>query len=242
MAEVGAVLVHGLLQRRLGVGRRARPARGRRACRARPSSCRLTSLEDDVAATVAELDRFGKPAVLVGHSYGGAVVTAAGEHPHVRHLLYLAAFALAEGESVSSALPDRDIPPTGLGEALRFSAEGQQVSVDPALAVEPVLRRRTRRRRGGRGRPASARPPVAVPRGARHHRLAISAVHLRRVRRRPHRAPRPAAGHGRARDRPAGVARRPHPHADPSRPGRRPDRRPGPVIASNGAPRRSRPA
>ena len=96
----------------------------------------LTGLEDDVAATVAALDAFGGPAVLVGHSYGGAVVTAAGAHPRVRHLLYLAAFALAEGESVGRALPERDIPPTGLGAALRFSADGQEVSVDPALAVD----------------------------------------------------------------------------------------------------------
>ena len=202
----------------------------------------ITSLEDDVAATVAVLDRFGKPAVLVGHSYGGAVVTAAGEHPQVRHLLYLAAFALAEGESVSRALPDRDIPPTGLGDALRFSADGQQVSVDPALAVDlfyadapavaaaaAVARLRPVHRSVFRGVPATI--------GWR-----ISPVHLRRVRRRPRRAPRPAAGHGRARDRPARVARRPLPCPDPSRRGRRPHHRPRPVIASNGAPRRSPPA
>src|SRR6185295_1887569 len=54
----------------------------------------------------------------------------------VTHLLYLAAFMLAEGESVSRALPDLGIPPTGLGEALRFSEDGQKVSVDPALAVD----------------------------------------------------------------------------------------------------------
>ena len=135
MAEVGAVLVHGLFNGAWawdGVRARLEAAGVPSAAVELP----MTSLEDDVAATVAELDRFGKPAVLVGHSYGGAVVTAAGKHPQVRHLLYLAAFALAEGESVSRALPDRGIPPTGLGEALRFSGEGQQVSVDPALAVD----------------------------------------------------------------------------------------------------------
>ena len=134
MAEVGAVLVHGLWH----------DAWAWDAVRARleavgvPSAAvelPLTGLEDDVAATIATLDRFGKPAVLVGHSYGGAVVTAAGGHPHVTQLLYLAAFQLAEGESVGRTLPDLDIPPTGLGEALRFSADGQQVSVDPALAT-----------------------------------------------------------------------------------------------------------
>ena len=96
MAEVGAVLVHGLWHGAWawdGVRARLEAAGVPSAAVELP----MTSLEDDVAATVAELDRFGKPAVLVGHSYGGAVVTAAGEHPHVRHLLYLAAFAAGRG-------------------------------------------------------------------------------------------------------------------------------------------------
>jgi pimeloyl-ACP methyl ester carboxylesterase len=134
MAEVGAVLVHGLWHGAWAWD----SVRARLEALGVPSAAvelPMTGLEDDVAATVAALDRFGKPAVLVGHSYGGAVVTAAGGHPLVRHLLYLAAFALAEGESVGRALPDRDIPATGLGEALRFSGDGQQVSVDPAVAV-----------------------------------------------------------------------------------------------------------
>ena len=134
MAEVGAVLVHGLWHG----GWAWDDVRARLDAAGVPSvavELPLTSLEDDVAATLATLDQFGGPAVLVGHSYGGAVVTAAGAHPHVRHLLYLAAFALAEGESVRRARPDLDIPPTGLGEALRFSADGMQVSVDPALAT-----------------------------------------------------------------------------------------------------------
>lgn len=134
MAEVGAVLVHGLWHG----GWTWDGVRARLDAAGVPSAAvelPLTSLEDDVAATLATLDQFGGPAVLVGHSYGGAVITAAGEHPQVRHLFYLAAFALAEGESVGRALPDLDLPPTGLGEALRFSADGQQVSVDPALAT-----------------------------------------------------------------------------------------------------------
>jgi pimeloyl-ACP methyl ester carboxylesterase len=134
VAAVGAVLVHGLWNG----GWAWDGVRARLDAAGVPSAAvelPLTGLEDDVAATLATLDQFGRPAVLVGHSYGGAVVTAAGEHPHVRHLLYLAAFALAEGESVGRALPDLDIPPTGLGNALRFSADGQQVSVDPALAA-----------------------------------------------------------------------------------------------------------
>ena len=184
----------------------------------------LTSIEDDVAATVAVLDRFGRPAVLVGHSYGGAVVTAAGAHPHVAHLLYLAAFQLAEGESVGRTLPERDIPPTGLGDALRFSGDGEQVSIDPALATglfyadapaiaaaAAVARLRPVARAVFRGVPATI--------GWRQH-----ALHLRRVPRRPGRAPRPAAGHGRARDHPPRVARRPLPCPHPPRRRRRPHR------------------
>jgi len=134
VAEVGAVLVHGLWHGSWAWD----GVRGRLESRGVPSAAvelPMTSLEDDVAATVATLDRFGKPAVLVGHSYGGAVVTAAGAHPHAAHLLYLAAFQLAEGESVSRTLPERDIPPTGLGAALRFSGDGDRVSIDPALAT-----------------------------------------------------------------------------------------------------------
>jgi pimeloyl-ACP methyl ester carboxylesterase len=134
VAEVGAVLVHGLWH-----GAWAWDAVRARLEDAGVSSAAVelpfTGLADDVTATRAALDRFGKPAVLVGHSYGGAVVTAAGDHPHVTHLLYLAAFQLAEGESVGRTLPEREIPPTGLGDALRFSADREQVCVDPALAT-----------------------------------------------------------------------------------------------------------
>src|ERR1700689_5465975 len=53
----------------------------------------LTSLADDVAATNRILDRQSGPAVLVGHSYGGAVITEAGNNAHVASLVYVAAFA-----------------------------------------------------------------------------------------------------------------------------------------------------
>ena len=52
-----------------------------------------TSLADDVAATNRVLDRQSGPAVLVGHSYGGAVITEAGNSAHVASLVYVAAFA-----------------------------------------------------------------------------------------------------------------------------------------------------
>ena len=61
----------------------------------------LTDLAADTRATLDALDDFDRPAVLVGHSYGGAVITGAGVHPRVRELLYVAAYQLDDGESVS---------------------------------------------------------------------------------------------------------------------------------------------
>lgn len=59
----------------------------------------LTSLEDDVNATKVVLDRQDGPAILVGHSWGGAVITEAGNHPKVAALVYVAAFQPDKGES-----------------------------------------------------------------------------------------------------------------------------------------------
>jgi pimeloyl-ACP methyl ester carboxylesterase len=59
----------------------------------------LTSLEDDVAATQVVLDNQDGPTVLVGHSWGGAVITEAGNHPKVAALVYVAAFQPDNGES-----------------------------------------------------------------------------------------------------------------------------------------------
>ena len=59
----------------------------------------LTSLEDDVLATHVALDRIGGPAILAGHSWGGAVITEAGNHPNVADLVYIAAFQPDNGES-----------------------------------------------------------------------------------------------------------------------------------------------
>src|SRR5438067_4633376 len=60
----------------------------------------LTSYDDDVKAATDALDGVDGPVVLCGHSYGGAVITAAGHHPAVTHLVYLTAFACDENESV----------------------------------------------------------------------------------------------------------------------------------------------
>ena len=68
------------------------------------------SLADDVAVTKRVVQAQNGPVVLVGHSYGGAIITEAGNDPKVAALTYIAAFAPDKGESVSSLIKD---PPPG---------------------------------------------------------------------------------------------------------------------------------
>jgi pimeloyl-ACP methyl ester carboxylesterase len=68
------------------------------------------SLEGDVAATTRIIDAQPEPVILVGHSYGGVVITAAGTDANVAALVYIAAFAPDKGESVSTLIAD---PPPG---------------------------------------------------------------------------------------------------------------------------------
>jgi len=69
-----------------------------------------TSLADDVAATKRVIAEQKGPVILVGHSYGGAVITEAGNDPSVEGLVYVTAFAPDRGESVASLIKD---PPPG---------------------------------------------------------------------------------------------------------------------------------
>src|SRR5690348_10974482 len=62
------------------------------------------SLESDVETTSSMLDLQDGPAILVGHSYGGAVITEAGTHSAVAGLVYIAAFAPDAGESVNTLI------------------------------------------------------------------------------------------------------------------------------------------
>jgi pimeloyl-ACP methyl ester carboxylesterase len=68
------------------------------------------SLADDVAVTKRALATQNGPAILVGHSYGGVVITEAGNDPKVAGLVYIAAFAPDKGESVAALIKD---PPPG---------------------------------------------------------------------------------------------------------------------------------
>ncbi|HYZ28012.1 MAG TPA: alpha/beta hydrolase [Thermoleophilaceae bacterium] len=62
------------------------------------------SLESDVETTHQVLDQQDGPAIIVGHSYGGAVITEAGRHENVAGLVYIAAFAPDAGESVNTLI------------------------------------------------------------------------------------------------------------------------------------------
>jgi pimeloyl-ACP methyl ester carboxylesterase len=74
-----------------------------------------TSLADDVAATKLAISQQSGPVILVGHSYGGVVITEAGTDPRVKGLVYIAAFAPDKGESVQTLIanpaPGAPVPP-----------------------------------------------------------------------------------------------------------------------------------
>jgi pimeloyl-ACP methyl ester carboxylesterase len=97
----------------------------------------LRGVVSDAAYTTSVIDQIDGPVVLVGHSYGGAVITLAGAHEKVAALVYVAAYALEEGESLG-ALQGR-FADSKLAGALRFAPfpiaggePGTDVSVDPA--------------------------------------------------------------------------------------------------------------
>jgi pimeloyl-ACP methyl ester carboxylesterase len=86
-----------------------------------------TSFAEDVKFANAMIDRQSGPVVLVGHSYGGAVITEAGNNPKVAALVYINAFALDTGES--SATIEKAVPPAGTG--IKATADGY-LYIDPA--------------------------------------------------------------------------------------------------------------
>src|SRR5262245_57325368 len=89
---------------------------------ANPAAGALPGLDDDVAATVAVIDSVAGPVVLCGHSYGGMVISEAGNHDAVRGLVYLAAFCFAEGQTVLEiAAVD---PPPPIADAVIFHDDG----------------------------------------------------------------------------------------------------------------------
>ncbi|MFD7872834.1 esterase/lipase family protein [Streptomyces sp. NPDC059766] len=134
------------------------------------------SLLGDAAYIASIVRRIPGPVVLVGHSYGGAVITVAGVEDNVQALVYLAGYALEEGESLGElqgGFPDSDLAP-----ALVFSPfpvegsdePGTDVTVDidkfPAIFaadVDPGLARTlavSQRPLAGAGRPPGGPPPA----------------------------------------------------------------------------------
>ncbi len=104
-----------------------------------------TSLADDVAVTRRAIAQQDGPVVLVGHSYGGAVITEAGTDPKVERLVYITAFAPDQGESVQTLIanppPGAPVPP-----------------ILPAAGRLPVSRPRQVRRRVRRPMLLPAKP------------------------------------------------------------------------------------
>lgn len=129
----------------------------------------LTDLEQDAAVVTSVLDSCDGPVTLLGHSYGGSVITVAGAHPKVERLVYLCALAPEVGEPASGG-------PVEIGAdflaAMRVSDDGVTF-VDPALApqvfypdVDPV----TARRFAQFLRPGNTGGAVTVPTAAWHDR------------------------------------------------------------------------
>jgi pimeloyl-ACP methyl ester carboxylesterase len=94
-------------------------------------------LHTDASAVAAEMSRHAS-VVLVGHSYGGAVITEAGTHPSVRHLVFLAAFPLRRDESCAHAAIEEstaidDTGRTSLGSGFITHPDGS-VTLTPTVA------------------------------------------------------------------------------------------------------------
>jgi pimeloyl-ACP methyl ester carboxylesterase len=84
----------------------------------------LTSLADDVAAARRAIDMMDGPVLMVGHSWGGVVITEAGNDPKVAGLLYVAALAPGDGQSVADAV--QGTPPAPGNAEYRVDASGFQ--------------------------------------------------------------------------------------------------------------------
>ncbi len=104
------------------------------------------TLQDDVAVTVRAIAAARHPVVLVGHSYGGAVITEAGAHPKVEALAYIAAFVPDAGESVG--LLNEAPAEEGESKAPVVAPQDGFLTVDPeafpdafAADIDPLLAR-----------------------------------------------------------------------------------------------------
>jgi pimeloyl-ACP methyl ester carboxylesterase len=99
----------------------------------------FTDLHGDADRVRAVLDSIEGDVVLVGHSYGGAVVTEAGVHPSVRRVVYLAAFCLEEGESCAYTLADDSEAQAISHEGRPNMATGFQFADDGTIVLTPEI-------------------------------------------------------------------------------------------------------
>lgn len=88
----------------------------------------LSSLAADVDATNRVIDQVGGSVILVGHSWGGTVITQAGNNPHVASLVYVSGFAPDSGQSVNLLV--QNLPPPPDTEELRFDS-GHYITLSP---------------------------------------------------------------------------------------------------------------
>jgi pimeloyl-ACP methyl ester carboxylesterase len=94
----------------------------------------LTLPADDVAATKRIIALQDGPVILVGHSYAGVAIAEAGNDPKVAGLVYVAAFAPGEGESINSVT--KSYPPAPLGGELRLDAQGFLMATPKGIAED----------------------------------------------------------------------------------------------------------
>src|SRR5580698_10672678 len=101
------------------------------------------TLADDVAATRQVIAQAKGPVVLVGHSYGGVVITEAGNDPKVSKLVYITAFAPDKGESVASLIanppPGAPVPPILPPKDGYLFLDRNKFAASFAADVEPAL-------------------------------------------------------------------------------------------------------
>ena len=164
----------------------------------------MGDLHTDAERVHRELGGLAHPVVLVGHSYGGAVITEAGDHSAVGHLVFLCAMALDEGESCMAAAGDMpgaaDISHEGrpdLGSGLIISDDGF-IRLEPSLAEAALFNQcdadTTSWARSVARSPADGHPSASS--GVRF--VAEETLDLRRLHRRPDRPPRAATADGQA--------------------------------------------
>jgi pimeloyl-ACP methyl ester carboxylesterase len=99
----------------------------------------LGDLHADADRVRSVLDELTAPVVLVGHSYGGVVVTEAGEHPSVTHVVYLAALALDADETATAAVVEEAAAAQISHEGRLDIGPGLIIAEDGTMTVEPAV-------------------------------------------------------------------------------------------------------